>query len=276
MLQFLWKLTFDSITRYSNVGRGEINQMRVRGKVSLITGGSRGIGASISRLLAAEGSKVVIGDISPNSGMELVKTIKRDGGDATFYTLNVTNEIEWSGIVRNIIGKFGKIDILVNNAGILRPENVLDTTVETWDEVMSVNATGTFIGTKIVIPHMRDGDGGSIVNISSAGGIIGSSRAAAYHSSKGAVRIFSKLAAVQYAKDKIRVNSVHPGPINTTMLSNAYGGGQNKVQEWESLVPLGRLGNPIDIAYGVLFLASDESSFITGSELIIDGGRTAI
>ena len=214
--------------------------MRVKGKVALITGGSRGIGASITRLLATEGSKVVIGDISPNSGMELVKSIKRDGGDATFHTLDVTNEIDWSEIESNIIGKFGKIDILVNNAGILRPENVLDTTERTWDEVMSINAKGTFIGTKTVIPHMRDADGGSIVNISSTAGITGTSRAAAYHASKGAVRIFSKLAAVQYAKDKIRVNSVHPGPINTTMLSNAYGGGQDKVKEWESLVPLGR------------------------------------
>ena len=214
--------------------------MRVKGKVALITGGSRGIGASITRLLATEGAKVVIGDISPNSGMELVKSIKRDGGHATFHNLDVTNEIDWSEIINNIIGKFGKIDILVNNAGILRPENVLDTTEETWDEVMSINAKGTFIGTKTVIPHMRDADGGSIVNISSTAGITGTSRAAAYHASKGAVRIFSKLAAVQYAKDKIRVNSVHPGPVNTTMLSNAYGGGQDKVKEWESLVPLGR------------------------------------
>ena len=164
------------------------------------------------------------------------------------------------------------MDILVNNAAILRVQGLLETTEEIWDEVMDVNAKGTFLGTKSVIAEMRKAGGGSIINISSGAGITGSERNTAYHASKGAVRIFTKAAAIQYAGENIRVNSVHPGPIETDMLasSTSVEGGRRPED-----IPLGRYGRPEEVAYGVLYLASDESSFVTGSEVIIDGGRTA-
>ena len=160
----------------------------------------------------------------------------------------------------------------MNNAAILRTERLLDTTEAIWDEVMDVNATGTFLGVKSVVGEMRRAGGGSIINISSGAGITGSERNTAYHASKGAVRIFTKAAAIQYAKDNIRVNSVHPGPVDTDMLASSLAVARSRRPQD---VPLGRAGKPDEIAYGVLYLASDESAFVTGSELVIDGGRTA-
>ena len=251
--------------------------MRLEGKTAIITGASKGMGASEAKLFALEGAKVIACDIASSSGESLVSDIRRNGGSAQYFHCDVRRESDWVELVEETQRNYGAVDILVNNAGLsgTSADDLLST--EAWHMIMDVNATGVFLGTKTVAELMKDQGGGSIVNISSIMGFVGGEYGhPAYHASKGAVRLFSKLTAVQYAKDKIRVNSVHPGPINTTMLSNAYGGGEDKVKEWESLVPLGRLGNPIDIAYGVLFLASDESSFITGSELIIDGGRTAI
>lgn len=247
--------------------------MRLEGKVALISGGARGMGAAEVRLFAREGAKVVIADLLEDEGRKLEAEINDSGGKALFVRLDVTNESEWRGAIESAVRTFGKLDVLVNNAAIIRTERVLETTVQIWDDVMSVNAKGVFLGTKSAIPEMRKVGGGSIVNISSGAGITGSQQNAAYHASKGAVRIFTKAAAIQYAKDNIRVNSVHPGPIETAMLSAARS--EEAIRERLVDTPLGRVGRPEEVAYGVLYLASDESSFVTGSELVIDGGRTA-
>lgn len=247
--------------------------MRLEGKVALISGSARGMGAAEVRLFAQEGAKVVIADLLEDEGRKLEAEINDSGGKALFVRLDVTNESEWRGAIESAVRTFGKLDVLVNNAAIIRTERVLETTVQIWDDVMSVNAKGVFLGTKSAIPEMRKVGGGSIVNISSGAGITGSQQNAAYHASKGAVRIFTKAAAIQYAKDNIRVNSVHPGPIETAMLSAARS--EEAIRERLVDTPLGRVGRPEEVAYGVLYLASDESSFVTGSELVIDGGRTA-
>ncbi|MCH7787122.1 MAG: glucose 1-dehydrogenase [Chloroflexi bacterium] len=247
--------------------------MRLEGKVALISGSARGMGAAEVRLFAQEGAKVVIADLLEDEGRKLEAEINDSGGKALFVRLDVTNESEWRGAIESAVRTFGKLDVLVNNAAIIRTERVLETTVQIWDDVMSVNAKGVFLGTKSAIPEMRKVGGGSIVNISSGAGITGSQQNAAYHASKGAVRIFTKAAAIQYAKDNIRVNSVHPGPIETAMLSAARS--EEAIRERLADTPLGRVGRPEEVAYGVLYLASDESSFVTGSELVIDGGRTA-
>ena len=246
--------------------------MRLEGKVAIISGGARGMGAAEARIFAREGAKVVIGDLLEEEGMKVVAEIGEAGGEALFVRLDVTDESSWKSAVEAVVERFGKVDILVNNAAILRVQGLLETTEEIWDEVMDVNAKGTFLGAKSVIPEMRKAGGGSIINISSGAGITGSQRNTAYHASKGAVRIFTKSAAIQYAGENIRVNSVHPGPIDTDMLasSRSVAGGRRPED-----VPLGRYGRPEEVAYGVLYLASDESSFVTGSEVVIDGGRTA-
>ena len=246
--------------------------MRLEGKVAIISGGARGMGAAEARMFAREGAKVVIADLLEEEGMRVAAEIGEAGGEALFVNLDVTDETSWRAAVEAAVERFGKVDVLVNNAAILRTQGLLETTEEIWDEVMDVNTKGTFLGTKCVIPEMRKAGGGSIINISSGAGITGSLRNTAYHASKGAVRIFTKAAAIQYAGENIRVNSVHPGPIDTDMLasSRSVDGGRTPDQ-----IPLGRYGRPEEVAYGVLYLASDESSFITGSEVIIDGGRTA-
>lgn len=246
--------------------------MRLEDKVAIISGGARGMGAAEARMFAQEGAKVVIGDLLEEEGMKVAAEIGEAGGEALFVRLDVTDEASWQSAVEAAVERFGKVDILVNNAAILRTQGLLETTEEIWDEVMDVNTKGTFLGTKSVIPEMRKAGGGSIINISSGAGITGSQRNTAYHASKGAVRIFTKSAAIQYAGENIRVNSVHPGPVDTDMLasSRTVAGGRTPDQ-----IPLGRYGRPEEVAYGVLYLASDESSFVTGSEVVIDGGRTA-
>ena len=246
--------------------------MRLQGKVAIISGGARGMGAEEARMFAREGAKVVIGDLLEAEGMAVAAEIGETGGDALFVKLDVTDESSWQSAVEAAVQRFGKVDILVNNAAILRTQGLLETTEEIWDEVMDINVKGTFLGVKSVIPEMRKAGGGSIINISSGAGITGSQRNTAYHASKGAVRIFTKSAAIQYAGENIRVNSVHPGPVNTDMLASSLSvEGARRPED----VPLGRSGRPEEIAYGVLYLASDESSFVTGSEVVIDGGRTA-
>ena len=246
--------------------------MRLEGKVAIISGGARGMGAAEARIFSREGAKVVIGDLLEEEGMKVAAEIGEGGGEALFVRLDVTDEASWQSAVEAAVERFGKVDILVNNAAILRVQGLLETTEEIWDEVMDVNSKGTFLGTKSVISEMRKAGGGSIINISSGAGITGSQRNTAYHASKGAVRIFTKSAAIQYAGENIRVNSVHPGPVDTDMLasSRSVAGGRRPED-----VPLGRYGRPEEVAYGVLYLASDESSFVTGSEVVIDGGRTA-
>ena len=248
--------------------------MRLEGKVALISGGARGIGAATARLMAGEGAAVVIADVLEKEGMETEAKISEAGGEVLFVRLDVTSEADWNAAVGATVTKYGKLDILVNNAGISSRTGVEETTVESWDQVMDVNAKGVFWGAKAAIPEMRKAGGGSIINISSIYGIVGSGGSASYHASKGAVRIFTKAAAVQYAREGIRVNSVHPGFVDSPM-TEAHHGVPEIRQARIGQTPLGRLGVPEDIAPGILYLASDQSSFVTGSELVIDGGMIA-
>ena len=248
---------------------------RMDGKVALISGGARGQGAAEARIFAQEGAKVVIGDLLDAEGTRVAAEIAESGGDALFVHLDVTHEEDWRSAIGAAVSSFGKLDVLVNNAGIWRGGRVEETTVEDWDTILDVNAKGVFLGTKLAIPEMRKAGGGSIINISSTAGLVGSPRSSAYTASKGAVRLFTKATAVQYAKEGIRANSIHPGPIDTTMIQQVWQGDAQNREEAIARTPLGRIGTPEDIAYGVLFLASNESSFMTGSELVIDGGSTA-
>ena len=249
--------------------------MRLENKVALISGGSRGQGAAEARLFAREGCKVVIADVLEEEGRQLEAEINETGGECLFVRLDVTSEDDWNAAVNTTVERFGKLDILVNNAGIYRTETVEETSEELWDQVMDINGKGVFLGTKVAIPEMRKAGGGSIINISSVAGLVGSEMSAAYGSSKGAVRIFTKATAIQYAGDKIRANSIHPGIIETPMTAHMLAD-EEQYQYRLGRTPIGRIGRPEDVAYGALYLASDESSFVTGSELVIDGGRTAM
>ena len=250
--------------------------MRLEGKVALISGGARGLGEAQARLFAQEGAKVLIGDVLEDEGSKVEAEINEAGGDAHFASLDVTQEDQWQQVIDATVTRYGKLDILVNNAGIGGGRfGVEDLTGDVWDQVMNVNAKGVFLGTKLAIPEILKAGGGSIVNISSQMGMVGSDTSnPAYHASKGAVHIFTKAVALRYATKGIRVNSVHPGPIQTPMLEAGFVDPERK--RWVmSRVPMGRVGQPIEVAYGVLFLASDESSFITGAGLVIDGGYIA-
>ena len=247
---------------------------RLEGKVALISGGARGQGACEGRLFAQEGAKVVLTDILDEEGEAVAAEIRQQGGDAIYVRLDVTQEQQWQDVIQTTVDRYGKLDILVNNAGIFPMVRVEDTSVELWEQVMDINVTGVFLGTKHAIPVMRAAGGGSIINISSVAGLVGGSRAAAYSASKGAVRILTKGTAVQYASDGIRANSVHPGIIVTQMTEELLSDEDQRAQRLTS-TPIGRFGTAEDVAYGVLFLASDESSYVTGSELVIDGGSTA-
>ena len=248
--------------------------MRVAGKVALISGGAGGIGAAAAKLLAKEGAAVVIADLLEDEGRATETSIAESGGRALFVNLDVTSEDSWNSAVQSTVSSFGKLDILVNNAGISHRAGVEQTTSEAWDNVMDVNVKGVFLGTKAAIPEMRKAGGGSIINISSIYGMVGSVTSAAYHASKGAVRIFNKSTAIQYASENIRANSVHPGFVDSPM-TRAHHDNPNIHEERVAKMPLGRMGLPEDIAAGILYLASDESSFVTGAELVIDGGMTA-
>ena len=249
--------------------------MRLENKVALISGGARGMGAAEARLFAREGAKVVIGDVLEEDGHQTEAQINELGMECLFVRLDVTSEANWQEAVATTVARFGKLDILVNNAGIYPPALIEDTTEELWDRIMDINGKGVFLGTKCAIPEMRKIGGGSIINISSTAGLRGSPGAAAYGASKGAVRLFTKSTAIQYVKDNIRANSVHPGIIETDMTLPTILTDDEARKGRIARTPIGRIGQPDDVAYGVLFLASDESSFMTGSELVIDGGRTA-
>jgi len=248
--------------------------MRVTGKVALISGGAGGIGAATAKLLAKEGAAVVIADLLEDEGRATEAFIAESGGKALFVNLDVASEDSWNKAVQAAVSSFGKLDILVNNAGVSRRKGVEETTSEDWDFVMDVNVKGVFLGTKAAIPEMRKAGGGSIINISSIYGLVGSDTSAAYHASKGAVRIFNKSTAIQYAGENIRANSVHPGFVDSPM-TRAHHDDLNIQEQRVAKMPLGRMGEPEDIAAGILYLASDESSFVTGAELVIDGGMTA-
>ena len=248
--------------------------MRLENKVALISGGARGMGAVEAKLFAEEGAKVIIGDMLEDEGRKIEAEINEAGGECVFVSLDVSDEDAWKRAVNEAVSRYGKLDILVNNAGIYRAHNVEDTSADEWDQVMGINAKGVFLGTKFAIPAMRNAGGGSIVNISSVAGLVGSKLTSAYNASKGAVRLLTKSTAIQYASEGIRANSVHPGTIETPMTEGFLADDAMRKDRMDR-TPIGRLGKPEDVAYGALFLASDEASFMTGSELIIDGGRTA-
>ena len=249
--------------------------MRLQGKVALISGGSRGMGAVEAALFAKEGAKVVVGDVLEEEGRILVEKITGEGGDAVFVRLDVTSETDWAAAVTEAVNRYGKLNVLVNNAGVSARGSIEETTVADWNRVMDINAKGVFLGTRQAIPEMRKARGGSIVNISSQLGLVGMKDSSPqYQASKGAVRLFTKSAAIQYASEGIRVNSVHPGPIVTPM-TEARRSDASVQHLMVSRIPMGRYGESEDVAFGVLYLASDEASFVTGSELVIDGGWTA-
>ena len=248
---------------------------RLEDKVAIITGAATGIGRATAQLFASEGAKVAAVDRNVSDGEKTVSAIKEAGGEAIFIDTDVSKAKEVKSMVEQAISAYGKLDVLVNNAAIWVPSGVEDTTEEEWDRIMAINAKGVFLGTKHSIPAMRRAGAGSIINISSIAGIVGNPRSGvAYAASKGAVRLFTKATAIQHAKDNIRCNSVHPGPIDTPMTESSR---RDPAQHAQRLarVPMGRSAGPEEVAYGVLFLASDESSYMTGSEMVIDGGVTA-
>ena len=247
---------------------------RLDGKVALVSGGSKGQGEAEAKLFAREGARVVLGDILDEEGRMVEAEINETGGEARYVHLDVTSEDDWAAAVREAVDSYGRLDILVNNAGIALRKVVEDTSVEEWDRVQEVNSKGVFLGTRAVIPAMRDGGGGSIVNISSIAGLVGMSSSAAYSASKGAVRLLTKSTAVQYGPEGVRCNSVHPGFVETDMTKEMLSDSEERARRL-AMTPLGIFANAHDVALAVLYLASDESRYVTGSELVIDGGITA-
>ena len=255
--------------------------MRLANKVALITGAAHGVrgemmgfGGAAAWLFAEEGAKVALTDIDAAAGEKTAAQMREAGHDAIFRKLDVASETDWANAVRDTIDAFGRLDILVNNAGTGARAAVEDTTEDIWRSQMDIHAKGCFLGTKRAAPHMRAVGGGSIINISSIYGIVGSEGSTAYHAAKGASRIFTKSAAIQLAKDGIRVNSVHPGFMLTPLTRESFSQEPRRSQLLDR-IPMRRIGEPMEIARGILFLASDESAYITGSELVMDGGMTA-
>ena len=250
--------------------------MRLDGKVAFISGGARGMGATEAKLFASEGAAVVFGDVLEKEGQRTEAEIIDSGGKGIFIHLDVASEKSWEKAISTTIDKFGKLNILVNNAGVSGRALIEDTSVDEWDRIMDVNAKGTFLGTKAALPELKKADGASIINISSQLGIVGSDLgvSAAYQASKGAVRLLTKATALEYASEGIRCNSVHPAPVNTELTAVSRENPE-VFAKTKSNIPMGRFAEPMEIAKAVLYLASDESSFMTGSELVVDGGWTA-
>ena len=249
--------------------------MRLEGKVALISGGARGMGEEEAKLFAREGAKVVLGDVLDEAGQEVAAAIKASGREAIYRSLDVTNEADWASAVEAAESEWGRMDILVNNAGVTTYSKGDQDSLEDFDRCHEINSRGTYLGVRASIPAMRRAGGGSIVNISSISGLVGQRHVhAGYNASKGAVHIMSKSLAVQHAAAGIRVNSVHPGPIKTDMTRESWTDPETKGRT-ERVVPLGRYGQPVDVANAVLFLASDEAAYITGAEIVVDGGYTA-
>jgi NAD(P)-dependent dehydrogenase (short-subunit alcohol dehydrogenase family) len=256
---------------------------RVKGKIALVTGGASGIGRASALLLAKEGATVVVTDVQDDAGKDCAAKIKQAGGDAVFLHHDVANEEAWIGVVGEIKSRFGRLDVLVNNAGIAIAGLITEMSLADWRKQESINLDGVFLGVKHSLPLMRASGGGSIINISSLAGLKGAANLAGYCATKGGVRLFSKAAAMECAaaRDNVRVNSVHPGIIETPIWlaiipgANAPGANAPDLDTLSStIVPTGQKGVPDDIAAGVLYLASDESRYVTGSELVIDGGMS--
>ena len=252
---------------------------RLDGKSALITGAALGIGRATAQLFAREGARVAVTDVLDDDGRAVADGLRGAGGTAEYWHLDVASERDVERVVQEVAERFGSLDVLVNNAGISgasRPTHEI--TEAEWDRVMAVNVKGVFFCTKHAVPHMRRAGGGSIVNLSSIYGLVGAMDAPPYHASKGAVRLMTKTDALFYARDRIRVNSVHPGFIWTPMVEQflaASGDAAAGRKALDDLHPLGHLGNADDVAYGILYLSCAESAFVTGSELVIDGGYTA-
>jgi len=249
--------------------------MRLENKIAIVTGAAFGMGESTARIFAREGARVVVADIAEEDAKKIVAQIGADGGDAIFVRLDVSKEADWATAIRTTVERYGRLDILVNNAGVSGALPDLNSLAD-YDRVMAINARGTFMGMQSAMPEMRKAGGGSIVNLSSISGLIGQTNVhMGYNGAKAAIHIMTKAAAVQFAKDNIRVNSVHPGMM-PPMRSGQAGADPSLRAKALDAVPLKRAGRPEEAAYAVLFLASDEASYVTGSEIIVDGGYLAL
>ncbi len=264
---------------------------RLDGKVALVSGGARGIGAETARQMCAVGAKVIIGDLLDDAGRETAADIVKSGGDAIYVNLDVTNEASWIAAVAEATGRFGKLDILVNNAGIFLGRDFEEVTLPEWQKLVAVNLTGVFLGTKIAAPALRESGrssphGSAIVNLASIAGLVGSPLDPLYSMTKGGVTLFTKSTALAFGRkgDRIRVNSVHPGVIETDMGEQTFVRRMALIKSNDieaarensrQMHPIGRLGTADDIARAIVFLASDDAKFMTGSAMVVDGGVTA-
>jgi cyclopentanol dehydrogenase len=247
---------------------------RLDGKVALITGAARGQGQAEARLFAREGARVLLGDVVDDEGEQVAREIAESGGTARYVHLDVSQRADWEAAVALAESEWGGLHVLVNNAGIANRSGITDTDDELWDRVIAINQTGTFLGMRTAVPALRRAGGGSIVNISSVLATMGSGNSVAYTASKGAITAMTRTVSVELATENIRVNCVHPGAIETPMVQELLGDDQEGRREMIARHPIGRVGEPEEVASGVLFLASDESSFVTGATLVIDGGNT--
>ena len=246
---------------------------RLDGKVALVTGAARGQGEAEARLFSAEGAAVVLADVREAEGAKVAADIAASGGNAAFAPLDVTRADAWMDAVAGAAARFGKLDVLVNNAAIWRGEGGIENiSAKDWDDLLNVNAKAALLGMQAAIPEMRRAGGGAIVNVGSTLAMHGAASSAAYSAAKAALVVLTRSAALQYAAENIRVNIIHPGSIDTPMLREGVG---ERYRDIADRIPLGRLGQPLDIARGALYLASDEASFVTGAQLVIDGGTQA-
>jgi len=269
----------------------EATMSRLDGKVALISGAARGIGGETARLMAQAGAKVVIGDVLDERGRQTISAIDAAGGQAEYVHLDVTKEAHWAAAVELAVSRFGKLDILVNNAGVFIGKGIEEISLAEWEKLVAVNMTGVFLGTRLAVQALRDAaksseHGSAIVNLASIAGIVGSQLDPLYSMTKGGVTLFTKSAALEFGRKgyRIRVNSIHPGVIQTdmgaqTFVSRAQRSGTNDTaavqQGVTDSVPWGRLGVPMDIAKGIVFLASDDAGYMNGAGLVVDGGMTA-
>jgi NAD(P)-dependent dehydrogenase (short-subunit alcohol dehydrogenase family) len=246
--------------------------MRLSGKVALVTGAARGIGAATAERFCQEGAAVLIADVLDEPGEALAARLTKGGAQAAYLHLDVADEAAWAVAVGEAVRRFGRLDIVVNNAGILAMGPLAESSLEDWERLMAVNARGCYLGTREAVRHMRVNGGGSIVNVSSIAGLVGMAYTPLYGATKAAVHLITKAAAVGYAAEGVRVNSVHPGGVVTPMTEGALSADPDLGKRMH---PIGRMAQPVEIANCILFLASDEASFVTGAELVADGGFTA-